>query len=422
MSATPHTVDDWQLYIGRERPSDVTRGLAPVSAVARELGIARPARHNIVIAGTNGKGSTAVFSEALLRDAGLRVGTTLSPHLVCFNERIRIDGRPASDELICAALAAVDAARGDASLSYFEYATLAALWVFVREGVDAAVLEVGLGGRLDAVNVVDGQVTVITSIGLDHQALLGDDRESIGAEKAGILRPRVPLVYGEIDMPVSIAATAARLDAPVTQLGRDYNARMGTGDWCYTGAAGSFDALALPRVAIQNAATALQAVQLLRPDLSFDAARIDAATRIAHIPGRFQSLDVFGRTFVLDVAHNPHAAAFLSQQLMARPCGGRTVAVAGFLRDKDVVGIVRALVAAVERFWFVDTHGERGQAAAAVAMRAVGLCDGVPAPTLDEAIAAAVQHTEPGDRILVAGSFDVVQRAIEKLRPVERAA
>jgi dihydrofolate synthase / folylpolyglutamate synthase len=428
------TLDEWQTYIGLERPGDVTRGLVPVRLVAERLGVAGAAHRNVVVAGTNGKGSTAVFCEALLCGAGLRVGTTLSPHLAEFNERIRVDGQAMSDDVICRALAAVDEAREGVALSYFEYATLAAFWVFKRSGVDATVLEVGLGGRLDAVNLADSDVAVITSIGIDHQELLGTDRESIGAEKAGILRRDIPLVFGETDMPASIAAHAARMGAPVFRFGRDYNASMDAGSWCFAGADGrTIAGLALPRVAVPNAATALQAARLLLPDVQFDRNSIDRASARARLAGRFQHVTARGRTFVLDVAHNPHGAAFLAAQLRAQPAASRTVAIAGFLKDKDAVGVVRALAPEVHQWWFVDTVGERAQSGAAVieSLERMKHTDGTQlravrvshsgAASLDEAMEHAVAATATGDRILVVGSFNVVQRASAGLLAAGRA-
>jgi dihydrofolate synthase / folylpolyglutamate synthase len=417
----PRTLDEWQAYIGRERPADVARGLEHVRAVASRLGVIDPAPRKLVIAGTNGKGSTAVFSEALLQASGLRTGTTLSPHVLAFNERIRLDGIPAEDERICEALAVVDKARGSTTLSYFEFVTLAALWTFRQARVDAVVLEVGLGGRLDAVNVVDGDVAVITSIGLDHQALLGPDRESIGAEKAGILRAGVPLVYGETDMPSSIRHAAGRLHAPVFRFGSEYNAGMGNraDQWWYWSVGGfRLEGLAQPRVALNNAATALGAVSLLL-DRQLGVEAVDAASAAANLSGRFQHVVARGRTFVLDVAHNPHAAGFLCAQLRAGSDAGRTVAVAGVLRDKDAAGVVGALSELVECWWFVDTEGERGQTGSNVQHRlvAAGLAIASRAArSLEDAIDSAVAATSDADRILVVGSFNVVQRATSVLR------
>jgi dihydrofolate synthase / folylpolyglutamate synthase len=420
----PRTIDEWQAYIGRERPTDVARGLAPVAAVAARLGIMQPAARNLVIGGTNGKGSTAVFSEALLLSAGLRVGTTLSPHVVTFNERIRIDGVPAPDELICRALSAVDGARGTESLSYFEYVTLAALWAFKHAHVDVAVLEVGLGGRLDAVNVVDADVCVITSIGLDHEAILGAGRDRIGTEKAGILRPGVPFVCGDRDPPDSVLAAATRVGATLHRMGCDFDADETADHWSFRAADRALPGLPLPIVAVENAATALRAVTLLVPECDLTLRRVEAACARAVLAGRFQLVDARQRTFVLDVAHNPHGAAFLAHQLQRRPVRGRTLAIAGFLADKDAVGIVQALAGQIARWWFVSTGGDRARPAETIvsALQIAGIAgDFSAAPSLTAAIDAAAHATTADDRILLAGSFDIIQRASHLLAAVEAA-
>ncbi len=447
MVMMPRNLPEWETYIGRERPADVNRGLATVGAVAARLGVSRPAPRTLIIAGTNGKGSTAIFSEALLRARGYRVGTTLSPHLFSFNERMRIDGHAVDDGTVCQALEAVETARGDTMLSYFEYATLAALWLFRSSQVDVAVLEVGLGGRLDACNVVDGDVAVITSIGLDHQALLGSSRDAIGAEKAGILRRGAPLVYGEPDMPRSIAQRACALSVPVYQVGGDFASEPDGERWCFSGTNARqqttddkhaqpvvFRGLPHPRIALENAAVAVQAVMLLEvtgaaPGTGpLSATDVELACQSAQLAGRLQSYDVLGRTVIVDVAHNPHAAGFLARQLdkldgrdngatsKSGSGGRRTVVVAGILADKDAAGIVAALSGHGCHWVFTDTHGERGRTgadvAASLALPGSGDGGGLSVATeLATAMARAVAMTGAGDRILIVGSFDIVQRA-----------
>ena len=404
----------WLARIGVEHPRGVRRGFQHVAEVGQRLGVIPPAPTCVVVAGTNGKGSTTAFVEHLLLASGRSVGTTTSPHIHRFNERIRIDGVDAEDAAIVAAFEAVEAARCDIPLTYFEYAILAALKVIAAAGVDCAVLEVGLGGRLDAVNVVDGNVTVITSIGLDHQEFLGDTLEAIGAEKAGILRRGVPLVVGEPAPPASVLARATALDAPVHLAGREF----GHGDerlWLHEN--GKRAAFAY-RGAIDpaNAATALQAARLAGwlPRQS----EVQAAANAAHMPGRFETVRRRGRTWVLDVAHNPAASTFLARQLRARLPDRRISAIIGCLADKDIAGIVAPLKPLVREVAYADTDSPRGRSA--VDMRAASGDATAFAGTLDAAMAhlesrRAPHHRHTNDVILVCGSFDLIERARVRL-------
>lgn len=414
-----HSLADWLAYIGRVHPRSIEMGLDRIRRVAERLDVLRPAPINLVVAGTNGKGSTTVFASALLRAQGLRVGTALSPHLTRFNERIQIDGVESSDASICEALSAVDRARGDVLLTYFEFSILATLLIFRQAGVDATVLEVGLGGRLDAVNLVDADVTVITSIGIDHVEYLGPDRESIGAEKAGILRKGVPLVYGEVDPPQSVSARAAELESPVYLRNASFGAALtstGFRLWLSTPAASTaFDGLPLPRLAIGNVATAAQAVALIGKG-ALDRTSLVKASGLATLAGRFEALRHRDRSFIVDVAHNPHAAAFLARQLTATRGRGRTLAIAGFFKDKDARGIVASLQGEIDDWTFVETRTDRGQTGQACfenVREALALNESVRARAmpLDEALQRSVRLARPDDRIVVFGSFDVVERA-----------
>jgi len=417
----PRTLSDWLTHIDGVHPRAWDLGLERVREVAQRMRVLPPARDNVVVAGTNGKGSTSVYTEALLLGAGKSVGTTLSPHLERFNERIRVDGMLADDGEIVCAFAAIDAARGATTLTYFEYGILAALDVFRRRAVDATVLEVGLGGRLDAVNIVDGRVTAITSIGLDHQDYLGPDIESIAGEKAGVLRPGVPCVFGEPTVPRAIEARAASLGAPLLVAERDFGSTrtardIANGTWSFWGRRGErdvrLDALPMPSVALRNAATALQAVLLL-PDVAGEPQAWVGGARSACLPGRFERGCFRGRECVLDVAHNPHGAAFLAEQLAAHPRAGRTVAVFGCLKDKDAAGIVAALDAIVDEWVFVGSGTARGQAAAATLDKVGFSIRAHLASDVAGGLVAAAAIAEPRDRIVVLGSFDVVRQARE---------
>ena len=396
----------WLERVGREIPANVVRGLDHVAQVAERLGINPPAPLSFVVAGTNGKGSTVAVLEQLLLSHGLSVGSTTSPHLSRFNERIRVNGVEADDAAIVGALEAVDAARGEVDLSYFEFAVLAALAVHRDADVAASVLEVGLGGRLDAVNIVDGDVTVIASIGLDHQAILGPDREAIGAEKAGILRPKTPLVFGGDDPPGSVLTRAAELDAPVFLAGREFG-HDHDGYWATDlgGALRRFGS-APCAAAAANVATALQAAVLGTTEVQ-NAAWLEAAGRV-QIPGRFERIHARGRQWVLDVGHNPDGAAFLAAQL-AEEFPDRTVhCIVGCLEDKDIRAIVAPLLARTATLCFADT--ETWRARSATSMREAAGLPQAFAGTLQEAIEHTLAGSDADGVILACGSFDVVER------------
>jgi dihydrofolate synthase/folylpolyglutamate synthase len=415
IAVATRSLSDWLSYMETVHRVGIDLGLDRVRRVAQRLGVLPPAAENFVIAGTNGKGSTSVYLEALLRATGRRVGTTLSPHLSRFNERIRVDGWQVDDDPIREAFAEIDSARGDVTLTYFEFGVLAALWTFKRAAVDTTVLEVGLGGRLDAVNIVDADVATITSIGIDHVNYLGPDRESIGREKAGILRPRVPAVYGEASVPTSIVETAGDLDAPLLRCGLHFDARTtGDGHWEFRGTRGgspiTLRGLAKPSVALSNAATALQTFLVRDHDSDIEAAVGAAAS--ARLPGRFEHFSLREATAIVDVAHNPHGAAFLADQLRATRRGGRTIAIAGFLQDKDAQGIVAALEDHVDEWIFVDTEGVRGQAAAMSAERArTRRPYRVAQSALAVTLSTVSERLNRNDRIVVVGCFDLAQRA-----------
>ncbi len=402
------TLDDWLARIGIEHPRGVKRGLKHVREVAAKLDVLPPAANTIVVAGTNGKGSTTAFAEQLLLAGGHSVGTTMSPHVHRFNERIRIGGAEASDASIVDAFEAVDNARGDIQLSYFEYAVLAALVAIRRAEVDFAVLEVGLGGRLDAVNVVDADVAVITSIGLDHQEYLGDTRELIGAEKAGIVRRGRPLVYGDGSPPASVLDRARDLGARAYLAGRDF----GSGEReLWVRERGRFTYAPDAAIHEVNAATALQAVCLAGRAPS--QGHVDAAAARARNAGRFEIAETGGATWVLDVAHNPDGARFLARQLRERFAHEPILAIIGCLGDKDVAGIVSSLQPAVTEVAFADTGTVRGRTGDA--MRRAVCQPSAFAGSLEAAMAHFQSRLGSNGVILVCGSFDLVERARDRL-------
>ena len=409
---TAQSLSDWLLRIGVEHPRGVNRGLKHVREVAIRLDVLPPARTTITVAGTNGKGSTTAFAEQLLLAAGRSVGTTTSPHVHRFNERFRVAGEEAADAEIVAALEAVEVARGNIELSYFEYAILAALVVIKRADVEFGVLEVGLGGRLDAVNTVDADVAVITSIGLDHQEYLGDTRELIGAEKAGILRSGAPLVLAGPSPPESVLARAAMLGAPVHRAGRDFGA-AGPGLWIdQQGRRELFEYGRESVIDPMNAATALQAVRLAGIVPSQSEIR-DAAERVRN-RGRFEVVAAYDGRWVLDVAHNPDGARFLARQLRGRFAGCSIDVIVGCLKDKDVAGIVAPLRPLAGEVAYADTRPPRGCSAASM-RRTAGMPDAF-AGELDDAMTHFRSRRKTNGVILVCGSFDLIERARNRLQ------
>ncbi|WP_202843015.1 bifunctional tetrahydrofolate synthase/dihydrofolate synthase [Luteimonas saliphila] len=417
----PTTLSDWLAHIERQHPADTDLGLERVRRVAARLGLARPARRVVTIAGTNGKGSTVAFVEAIAREAGLRVGAYTSPHLLAYNERVRIDGRDADDASLAEAFAAVEAARGDMPLTYFEFGTLAALWLFARAALDLAVLEVGLGGRLDATNLVDADVAVVTTVDLDHQDWLGGDREAIGAEKAGIARAWKPLVVGDDDPPASVLRHAYAIGASAIRAGSDFFfERVDDARWRWH----ELDyALELPLpglsapVQLRNAAVAIAALRALDIDVPADAIARGVAS--ARLPGRLQRFAREGVAVFVDVGHNPQAARELAAWLRATPAAGRTHAVYAALGDKDAGSVVEAFESLVDAWWLGGSLGA-GARGIAVAVLAERLRQSVASashasPDPAAALAAALRASTPGDRVLVFGSFHAAESALRAL-------
>src|SRR5690348_1007123 len=315
----PATLADWLAYLETLHPKAIALGLDRVQDVYARLAIA-PERSVITVGGTNGKGSTATFVERMLAAGGYRAGLYTSPHLLAYNERVRIGGALAGDDELCAAFAAVEAVRRDTPLTYFEFGTLAALWLFARERLDAWVLEVGLGGRLDAVNIVDPDVAVITTVAIDHTDYLGPTREDIGREKAGIFRRGRPAICADPDPPASLVAHAGELGAPLLAIGADFGYAREGAQWRYFGPGGARYGLPHPALRgdyqLANAAAALTALDALRDRLPVPMSAVRQALVGIELPGRFQVLP--GRPVtVLDVAHNPQAARAFSDNVGA---------------------------------------------------------------------------------------------------------
>ncbi|PRY71879.1 bifunctional tetrahydrofolate synthase/dihydrofolate synthase [Halomonas ventosae] len=397
--ALPDTLPAWLARLEAAHPVGIDLGLERVAEVARRMGLldAPLCDRVITVAGTNGKGSTVAMLEALARAHGLSTAAYTSPHLLRYNERLRLDGQEADDATLIAGFEAVEVARLDGepvSLTYFEVGTLGALWAIARGQMDLAILEVGLGGRLDAVNVIDPDVAVITTVAQDHAAFLGTDLEGIGREKAGILRAGRPAVLGSTTLPASVRQVAGELGAEVHALGEAF-------DWDPT--------LPDPGLPLDNAATALQALLLAGLDLEEEACR--RALAGVELPGRMQWLG----QWCLDVGHNPHAAGYLAQRLAVRPCRGRTVGLLGMLADKDADGVIAALSPVVDAWVPASLAGERARAADDLAERlarhggAVWHRGASPAEAADWLAA----RLAPEDRVLVCGSFFTVAEVLE---------
>ena len=417
------TLDDWLAYIERQHPSAIALGLERVAQVYARLDAATPCPV-ITVGGTNGKGSTCAMLESILLRAGYATALYTSPHLLRYNERVRIRGVEADDGALCEAFGQVEKARGAVPLTYFEYGTLAALWLFAREKVEAAVLEVGLGGRLDAVNVVDADCAVLASVAIDHVDWLGNTRESIGREKAGIFRPGRPAVVADPDPPGSV------IDAPGAKyfLGKDFGYEVQGNQWSYRGPAGNRAGLAHPalRGALQlrNASAALCALDLLRERLPVAMQDVRRGLAEVELPGRFQVVP--GRPqVILDVAHNVEAARVLAENLASSGFAPETIAVCGMLKDKDLPGVLRELSPRITRWHLCSLSGARGASAKELesALRACG----ASAPfrlheRLAEGLGAAAAEAAGNDKIVVFGSFLTVGEATAWLQKKKKTS
>ena len=399
----------WLSYLEQLHSKPIDLGLDRVSQVAARLDVLRPAPFVFTVAGTNGKGTTCRTLESILLAAGYRVGVYSSPHLVRYTERVRVQGGELAESAHTASFAEIEAVRGDISLSYFEFGTLSALWLFKQAQLDVVILEVGLGGRLDATNMVDADVAVVTSIALDHTDWLGPDRESIGREKAGIFRAGKPAVVGEPDMPHTIAEVAQEKSAQLLQRDVAWHYEVGAQSWRFRDAQGELSDLPLPQVPQPNAATALAALRASKLAVSEQAIR-DGIER-AILPGRFQIVSESPR-LILDVAHNPHAAGYLAGRLAALPKSGRVLAVVGMLHDKDISGTLACLEPVVDSWYCAHLEGPRGATAEQLLAH---LTSGQAFPDVTQAWQAAMAEADACDTVLVCGSFHTVAHVMEAM-------
>ncbi|TWI53091.1 dihydrofolate synthase/folylpolyglutamate synthase [Pseudomonas duriflava] len=414
------TLSDWLSYFEQLHPSAIEMGLERSRTVFQSLGLGRLAPRVVTVTGTNGKGSTCAFLAELLSEAGLRVGVYSSPHLLRYNERVVIEGCEVDDDTLCEAFSAVEAARGSVSLTYFEMGTLAAFWLFARARLDAVVLEVGLGGRLDAVNLVDADIALVTSIGLDHAEWLGNTRDSVAFEKAGIFRAERPAICGDLDPPAILSEQARKLGTPLLRRGVEFDLALDQDCWHWRGVSSNGTALTLQNLPLlplplENAALALQAFASL--NLVWVPEQVIQALGRTRVAGRLdrRQVRVAGKNIhlLLDVGHNPHAASYLARRLKERPLAGRRLAAFGLLSDKDLEGVVAPLVDTFEQ-WAVaalPTPRSRQPSELADVLQRHGAhvtirCD------MAEALRWLVNLASEDDEIVVFGSFYSVAEAM----------
>ena len=433
----PESLTQWLDKIEQLHPSTIEMGLGRVAALAARLEIDLGERVVFTVGGTNGKGSTCAMLESILLHAGYRVGLYTSPHLLHFNERIRINGEPVSDEVLIRAFERVEVARTAApeaiSVTYFEFTTLAALLLYQQEPLDAVILEVGLGGRLDAVNIIDADCAILSSIDVDHKDYLGDTREKIAWEKAHIFRPGRPAICADPVPPATLIEHAASIGADLWLFGRDFNYAGDKQQWSYGGRQVRRRAMAYPSIRganqLLNASAVLAALECMGQRLVVPQQAVRQGLATIELPGRFQVLA--GRpTTVLDVAHNPHAAAHLATNLDSMGFHPRTFAVFGAMKDKDLTGIARALDGRVDHWLLVALPGSRsaslGQLQTALAeagivdtrataKKAIDIKSIRSFPDVAQAFAAAQGEADEADRILIFGSFVTVAEVM-KLR------
>lgn len=366
----PLTLDQWLAQIEAGHPTEIELGLVRVAEVARAMQLNLSPAKVITVAGTNGKGSTTRMLDSILSEAGYATGVYTSPHFERYNERIRINGIDASDTNICEAFSYIDQCRNDTSLTYFEYGTLAALWLFQQAGLDYIILEVGLGGRLDAVNIIDADLAILTSVALDHTDWLGDTLDKIGYEKAGVFRSGRPAIVGMLQPPASVIEHANTIGAQLYRRGVDFDL-LELGDcWSWEGIdvhanQVRLENLPIPSLPLPNAATVIQALQIIAPLV--DARAVSIGLHSAKMTGRMQREKLAQTPMILDVAHNPEAAQYLAERVRKLQVVGKVRLVLGMLADKDRPAVIKALASVVDHWHLVSLNGPRASTASSLA-------------------------------------------------------
>lgn len=415
-------LDEWLCWQEGLHFTAIELGLDRCRQVAERMHILQPGFKVLTVAGTNGKGSSVTMLDMILKRSGYRTGKYTSPHLLRYNERICVDGVEASDEDICAAFDRIDKARGDISLTYFEFGTLAALDVFCQKGVDIAIMEVGLGGRLDAVNILDSHASLITSIDIDHENWLGHDRDSVGREKAGIIRANCPSVCSDPEPPESVVQYAEECGVHLDTLGSDFNYVISENSWSWESAKTKYTALVKPTAnndcQIQNASGVLMILDRIASDFPVSKEAVVSTMQDFRLHGRFQMVP--GKVpYILDVAHNREAAELLVQNLEKLPMSGETHCVIGLFKDKNHDLIFNELNKIVDHWYISDLESDRAEKARLLTEKLRNITG---SPNIhnfvhvDKAMDEVSRRTKPGDRIVVTGSFLTVKAAILRLR------
>ncbi len=417
----PTNLAAWLDYIEALHPKSIAMGLDRVNEVKQRLNL-NPEFPILIVAGTNGKGSTCAMLEHIYHAAGYRVGTYSSPHLLRYNERVRLNSQEVSDEDLAAAFVAVEHARQDTELTYFEYGTLAAVWHFMQKQVDVAILEVGLGGRLDAVNVFEPNCTVVTSIDLDHMEFLGNTRECIGAEKAGIFRAGIPAICGDENPPHSIVEYANKIGAPLKLIGQDFKVEPDASLWTYRSDQLSIEHMPMPALIgdfqLNNAACVLTAIQSLQDLLPVQIKAIETGLKTVKLAGRFQSWSK-NPDIILDVAHNPHAAKSLAINLKQTRQQGKTIAVFAMLADKDITGVIQALSGEIDAWYVATIDNVRGASAPSLSKIIIDTLPSAEVKIFNQVVDAFHQaciDANENDRIITLGSFFTVAEVMQDLQ------
>jgi len=414
------SLSEWLTWQAGLNPHAIELGLERVRGIADRLSLARPATAVFAVGGTNGKGSTVGFIERLCAANGLSTAAYTSPHLIRYNERMRLDGSEVSDAWLIEQFEAVDSARGKMPLTFFEFGTLAALHGFSQSRVDAWILEIGLGGRLDAVNVIDADISVVTTIALEHQEWLGESIDQIAVEKGGILRRGRPAFYGDEPVPDGFRQTAKAIGACLSCFGAGFEYALDNGDtWTWRGAATVLEGLSRPPLAdsaqMRNISLAMAAIEACDPGLLSRSA-VEQALAAPRPPGRFQVIDR-ERQWIVDVAHNPQAAGVLRQRLVDLEDDRPLTVVIGLLADKQVDGFVKQLADLADQWLVCSADVARGRNADELA-EAIGLAGGrnvTAVGTPEQAFDVALTKTRPGERVLVTGSFHIAGPALRWL-------
>jgi dihydrofolate synthase/folylpolyglutamate synthase len=417
----PTNLAAWLDYIEALHPKSIAMGLDRVNVVKQRLNL-NPQFPIVIVAGTNGKGSTCAMLEHIYHAAGYSVGSYSSPHLLRYNERVRLNSQEVSDEDLVKAFVAVEQARQDTELTYFEYGTLAAVWHLMQKQVDIAILEVGLGGRLDAVNVFEPDSTIVTSIDLDHMEFLGDTRECIGAEKAGVFRANIPAICGDENPPNSLIEYANRIGAPLKLIGRDFKVEADKESWTYRADQFSIEHMPMPALIgdfqLNNAACVLTTIQSLQHLLPVQVDAIETGLKTVKLAGRFQSWSN-NPDIILDVAHNPHAAKSLAINLKQSRHQGKTIAVFAMLADKDITGVIQALSSEIDA-WYVSTIDNiRGAAASSLSKMILDTLPSAEVKIFNQVVDAFHQaciDANENDRIITLGSFFTVAEVMQDLQ------